>query len=173
MILFASSSRVNSTMIDNTDFVGAILDSHPIYLMSASRRRLAGTITPFPIWQLFTSAIMRERTLERAAELQQLQQLDKPQPWENVAILWYLSVQRTPLPESPGKNSGRHGWGKSRYLDVMSNPWDFYEPFLKLSSGLLLVLCRSGTENSGNKDLWYRVSRGYLLFSWNPASKFR
>lgn len=26
------------------------------------------------------------------------------------------------------------------------NPWDFYEPFLKLGSGLTLVLCNSGTE---------------------------
>ena len=36
MILFASSGRVNSTMMDEADFVGAVLKSHPMYLMLAS-----------------------------------------------------------------------------------------------------------------------------------------
>lgn len=36
MILFASSGLVNSTMMDDADFVGADLDSQPMYLMSAT-----------------------------------------------------------------------------------------------------------------------------------------
>jgi hypothetical protein len=47
-----------------------------------------------------------------------LQQLHQPQPSGNVAVPRYRSVQRSPLPESPGKNSGRREWGKSRHSDV-------------------------------------------------------
>ena len=36
MILFVSSGRVNSTIIDNIDFIGADLNSYPIYLILAN-----------------------------------------------------------------------------------------------------------------------------------------
>jgi hypothetical protein len=36
MILFASSSQVNSIMMDDADFMGADLESHPIYLILAN-----------------------------------------------------------------------------------------------------------------------------------------
>jgi hypothetical protein len=36
MILFTSSSRVNSIIMDDADFIRADLASHPMYLMSAS-----------------------------------------------------------------------------------------------------------------------------------------
>jgi hypothetical protein len=36
MILFASSGRVNSMIMDGADFVGADLESHPIYFILAN-----------------------------------------------------------------------------------------------------------------------------------------
>jgi len=36
MILFTSSGHINSIMMDNTDFVKANLNNHPIYLISTN-----------------------------------------------------------------------------------------------------------------------------------------
>jgi hypothetical protein len=52
-------------------------------------------------------------------------------------------------PTHPAPRVARKKFWTARMREIPSfrcNPWDFYEPFLKLGSGLLLVLCNSGTE---------------------------
>jgi hypothetical protein len=51
-------------------------------------------------------------------------------------------------PTHPAPRVARKEFWTARMREIPSfrcNPWDFYEPFLKLGSGLSLVLCNNGT----------------------------
>lgn len=59
------------------------------------------------------------------------------------------SASTSLLPTHPPPKATRKEFWMARLRDIPSfkcDPWEFYEPFLKLGSGLTLVLCNNGTE---------------------------
>jgi len=65
--------------------------------------------------------------------------ITKKRPYASTALL---------ANHPPPKVTSKDFWtARMREIPLFGcNPWDFYEPFLKLGSGLTLVLCNNGTE---------------------------
>jgi hypothetical protein len=86
---------------------------------------------------------MRERTLETAPA-------DTPVTTTPPPIIRKRRCSSTSLcPTHPAPRIARKEFWSARIRKIPSfrcNPWDFYEPFLKLDSGSSLVLCNDKTE---------------------------
>jgi hypothetical protein len=125
----------SSPMADvSENYKASLLD-----LLTLSHSRLHSTQTS-PQRLPSKRAFMRERTLETAA--------DTPATPPTPAMRKRRCIPASLCPTHPAPRvAGKEFWA-ARMREILSfecNPWDFYEPFLKLGLGPSLVLCNNGT----------------------------